>query len=292
MHINWFPGHMAKARRMITEHIKKVDVVIELLDARIPRSSANPMIRELVGQKPHIIVLNKIDLADSAKTKEWISFFKEMGSEVITIDSKTGKGTKSLIKAVEEKSRPVIDKWIKKGINKRSVRTIILGIPNVGKSTLINILAGSSATQTADKPGKTRGQQWVRIGKQMELLDTPGVLWPKLEDQRAAARLAITGAISDDVYDLDTVTNRLLDELIAKNKAAFLERYKLNESDLEDRGTLFENIGRKRGCLISGGSVDIEKARRILLMDYRNMKLGYITFDDPLEEKYYGEARV
>lgn len=290
MHINWYPGHMAKARRMIEEHIKKVDVVIELLDARIPRSSANPIIPELIGHKPHIIVLNKVDLASPEGTKAWMEFFKELDIPVLTIDSKNGKGIKQLVKAVEAMSKPILDKWVKKGIKARSIRTIILGIPNVGKSTLINILAGTAATRTADKPGATRGQQWVRIGKNMELLDTPGVLWPKLEDQRAAARLAATGAISDDVFDLETVVNRLVTEILAFDKTIFLERYKLQEEDLGDIEALITTIGKKRGCLVSGGHVDLEKARRLILNDYRSTKLGHVTLDGVDEEEYYGES--
>lgn len=284
--VHWFPGHMAKATRMITEYIKKVDVVIELLDARIPRSSANPVISELVGQKPHVVVLNKVDLADREMTKEWVAYFKEQNIPAIAIDSKSGRGNKELVKVVERLAQPIIDKWVKKGIRSRSVRTIILGIPNVGKSTLINKLAGSAATRTANKPGHTRGQQWVKIGKNLELLDTPGVLWPKLEDQRAAARLAFTGAISDDVYDLDSVIKQLLGYLAEKNPALLTERYKLTAEDFGDTSRMLEQIGRRRGCLVSGGVVDFDKARRVVLTDYRNTKLGNITFDGVHEAPY------
>lgn len=282
--VHWFPGHMAKATKMIREYIKKVDVVIELLDARIPRSSANPVISELVGQKPHVIVLNKADLADKKVTKEWIEYFTAQGVKVLAIDSKTGKGNKQLVKVVEELARPIIDKWLKKGIRSRSVRTIILGIPNVGKSTLINKLAGAAATRTADKPGHTRGQQWVKIGKNLELLDTPGVLWPKLEDQRAAARLAMTGAISDDVYDLESVMKQLLRQIKEADPQILQTRYKLTDEELADTESLLETIGRRRGCLVSGGIVDLEKARRIILTDYRSSKLGFLTLDSVQEE--------
>lgn len=282
--VHWFPGHMAKATRMIKEYVKKVDVVIELLDARIPRSSANPVISEVVGQKPHIVVLNKADLANSQATKEWVAYFEKQGLTVLAIDSKTGKGNKQLVKAVERLAQPIIDKWKNKGIRSRSVRTIILGIPNVGKSTLINKLAGAAATRTADKPGHTRGQQWVKIGKDLELLDTPGVLWPKLEDQRAAARLAMTGAISDDVYDLESVMKQLLNQVNEANPDLLAERYKLKPEELGDANQLLESIGRRRGCLVSGGIVDLEKARRIVLADYRNQKLGNLTLDGVNEE--------
>ena len=282
--VHWFPGHMAKDTRMIKEYVKKVDVVIELLDARIPRSSANPVISEVVGQKPHIVVLNKADLANPQATKEWVAYFEKQGLTVLAIDSKTGKGNKQLVKAVERLAQPIIDKWKNKGIRSRSVRTIILGIPNVGKSTLINKLAGAAATRTADKPGHTRGQQWVKIGKDLELLDTPGVLWPKLEDQRAAARLAMTGAISDDVYDLESVMKQLLNQVNEANPDLLAERYKLKPEELGDANQLLESIGRRRGCLVSGGIVDLEKARRIVLADYRNQKLGNLTLDGVNEE--------
>ena len=288
--VHWFPGHMAKATRMIKDYVKKVDVVIELLDARIPRSSANPVITEVVGQKPHIIVLNKVDLADAKATKAWTEFFTAQGITVLAIDSKTGKGKKQLVKAVERLSKPIIDKWTAKGIRSRSVRTIILGIPNVGKSTLINSLAGAAATRTADKPGHTRGQQWVKIGKNLELLDTPGVLWPKLEDQRAAARLAMTGAISDDVYDLEAVMKQLLTQLTEQARDVLMARYKLKEEHLVSTDTLLDAIGRKRGCLVSGGVVDLDKARRIILNDYRSAKLGLITLDAVDEEPYYTDG--
>lgn len=288
--VHWFPGHMAKATRMIKDYVKKVDVVIELLDARIPRSSANPVITEVVGQKPHIIVLNKVDLADAKATKAWTEFFTAQGITVLAIDSKTGKGKKQLVNAVERLSKPIIDKWTAKGIRSRSVRTIILGIPNVGKSTLINSLAGAAATRTADKPGHTRGQQWVKIGKNLELLDTPGVLWPKLEDQRAAARLAMTGAISDDVYDLEAVMKQLLTQLTEQARDVLMARYKLKEEHLVSTDTLLDAIGRKRGCLVSGGVVDLDKARRIILNDYRSAKLGLLTLDAVDEEPYYTDG--
>ncbi len=287
--VHWFPGHMAKATRMIQEYIKKVDVVIELLDARIPRSSANPVIIELINQKPHIILLNKVDLADPAATKEWTEFLARKGITVLAIDSKSGKGNKALIRAVEQLSKPIIERWLNKGIRSRSIRTIILGIPNVGKSTLINSLAGSAATRTANKAGHTRGQQWVKIGKNMELLDTPGVLWPKLEDQRAASRLAMTGAISDDVYDLENVMKQLLGHLKDNTPEILVERYKLKPEEMENLDDILENIGRRRGCLVSGGIVDLDKARRIVLADYRNAKLGNITLDTVDEEPYYVE---
>lgn len=287
--VHWFPGHMAKATRMIQEHIKKVDVVIELLDARIPNSSSNPVISELAGNKPHVVILNKTDLADPKKTKEWVNHFREQGKTVVMMDSISGRGQKQLITAVQNLAKPIIDKWVAKGIRTRSVRIIILGIPNVGKSTLINKLAGTAATRTADKAGHTRGQQWVRIGKSLELLDTPGILWPKLEDQRAAMRLAITGSISDDVYDSETVMGHLLSYMLEKHPDILVDRFKLQAEEMTDPMVALEAIGRRRGCLVKGGHVDLDKARRIVLADYRNGKWGLLSFDKVDEEPYLVE---
>jgi len=280
---------MAKATRMIQEHIKKVDVVIELLDARIPNSSSNPVISELAGNKPHVVILNKTDLADPKETKEWVNQFREQGKTVVMMDSISGRGQKQLITAVQNLAKPIIDKWVAKGIRTRSVRTIILGIPNVGKSTLINKLAGTAATRTADKAGHTRGQQWVRIGKSLELLDTPGILWPKLEDQRAAMRLAITGSISDDVYDAETVMGHLLSYMLEKHPDILVDRFKLQAEEMTDPMVALEAIGRRRGCLVKGGHVDLDKARRIVLADYRNGKWGLLSFDKVDEEPYLVE---
>ena len=287
--VHWFPGHMAKATRMIQEYIKKVDVVIELLDARIPNSSSNPVISELAGDKPHVVILNKTDLADPKTTKAWAEHFKAQGKTVVMMDSISGRGQKQLVAAVQNLAKPIIDRWTAKGIRSRSVRTIILGIPNVGKSTLINKLAGTAATRTADKAGHTRGQQWVRIGKSLELLDTPGILWPKLEDQRAATRLAITGSISDDVYDSETVMGHLLSYMIENHPDVLQERFKLKEEEMTDAMVALESIGRRRGCLVKGGLVDLDKARRIVLADYRNGKWGLISFDKVDEEPYVVE---
>lgn len=287
--VHWFPGHMAKATRMIQEQIKKVDVVCELLDARIPNSSSNPVISELTGNKPHVVILNKTDLADPKTTKEWAEKFKSEGKTVIMMDSISGRGQKQLIGAVQNLAKPILERWQAKGIRTRSVRMIILGIPNVGKSTLINKLAGTAATRTADKAGHTRGQQWVRIGKSLELLDTPGILWPKLEDQRAATRLAITGSISDDVYDSETVMAHLLTYMLDNHPQVLVERFKLKEEEMADASLALEAIGRRRGCLVKGGLVDLDKARRIVLADFRNGKWGLISFDKVDEEPYLVE---
>lgn len=276
--INWYPGHMKKAREMIEKNVKLIDVVIELLDARIPFSSANPIITELAGEKPRVVVLNKADLADSETVKEWVQFYHHQGIQVVSLDSKSGRGIKQLIKIIEELAKPSVQKWRNKGLLSHSIRTIILGIPNVGKSTLINLLAGSAAAKTADRPGETKGKQWVKIGRNLELLDTPGVLWPKLSNQTAAYRLAATGAIADDVFDMEYVVGRLVEELSVSHPQALMTRYKLMELPTSPEAAV-EAIGRKRGCLLSGSTIDLEKARKIILNEFRDGKLGKISLD-------------
>lgn len=282
MHIHWFPGHMAKAQRMISKQLSLIDVVIELLDARIPISSANPMIAEIVGDKPRIVALNKADLAETAQTTVWINHFCSQGLTTVSIDAASGKGMKELVNKVEQAASEKIAKLTAKGIKGRPVRAMILGIPNVGKSSLINRLLGTATTKTGDRPGVTRGQQWLKVGKNLELLDTPGVLWPKMDDQEVAFKLAATGAIKDDIYDMEKVILRLLEILRDNYSSRLCERYKLAQELLpEDANELLSLIGAKRGCLRSGGVVDDEKARRIILTDFRSGKLGQFTLDSP-----------
>lgn len=282
MHIHWFPGHMTKAQRMIREQMKLIDVVIELLDARIPLSSANPIIAELVESKPKVVALNKADLAEPARTAEWVSHFRNMGFTTVILDAASGKGTKELVNKVEQEANEKIAKLMAKGIKGRAVRAMILGIPNVGKSSLINRLLGTATAKTGDKPGVTRGQQWLKVGKNLELLDTPGVLWPKMDDQEVAFKLAVTGAIKDDIYDMEKVILNLLEILKSHYNDRLCERYKLTQEQLpEDTSELLALIGAKRGCLRGGGSVDCEKARRIILTDFRSGKLGQFTLDIP-----------
>lgn len=280
ININWFPGHMAKAQRMIREHLKLVDVVIELLDARIPASSANPVINNIIENKPRVIALNKADLAEPEWTERWINEFRQQGLQVVAIDSMTGKGTKTLVSRVEQLASAKIAHLAAKGINPRAVRAMILGIPNVGKSSLINRLLGTATVRTADKPGVTRGKQWIKIGKNLELLDTPGVLWPKFEDPEVGFKLAVTGAINDEVYDMEKLIDKFLKLLRENYSDRLLERYKLNSPLPEDSLALLELIAKKRGCLRSGGIVDEEKARRIILNEFRAGKLGAFTLDD------------
>ena len=284
MIINWYPGHMAKAKRLIQANLKIIDVVIELVDARIPWSSTNPMISQLIGQKPSVVVLNKADLADAAVLDDWIRYYKTQGRIVMALNSKDGKGVKSLMALVRRLAAPKLEHWRARGLKNRSVRTMILGIPNVGKSTLINKLARRSAAKTADKPGETKGKQWVHIGDQLDLLDTPGVLWPKLENQVSAYRLAATGAISDTVFDMETVITQLITELGTWYPEEVKARFKL-DSLCEAPLDTIEAIGRKRGCIVAGGVVDLEKTYKLILKEYREGKIGRISLDRVEEAK-------
>lgn len=278
MLIHWYPGHMAKAKRLIEENLKVVDVVIELVDARIPASSTNPMINELIGQKPSLLVLNKADLADPPEIERWTAYYKEQGRMVMALNSKDGKGIKSFIAIVRQLAEPKLARWRSRGLKNRSVRTMILGIPNVGKSTLINKLARRNAAKTADKPGETKGKQWVHLGGQLDLLDTPGVLWPKLENQVSAYRLAATGAISDPVFDMETVATQLIEEVSRRYADKLTSRFKL-ERIHEDPLKTIEDIGRSRGCISAGNIVDMEKTYKLILKEYREGKIGRISLD-------------
>ena len=283
MLIQWFPGHMTKTKRMIEGHLKAVDVVAELLDARIPASSANPMIDELVKGKPRIVILNKADLADPKATDRWISYFQKRNIPVVPMSVGNGKNKKRLLSLIRETAEPMLSKWRKRGIKSRSVRLMILGIPNVGKSTLINFLAGTAATRTANTPGHTRGKQWVRLSDGLDLLDTPGVLWPKFDDQTAALRLAATGAIAGDVFNSSEVVSALLSSLSETSPWVLKEKYDIQDTD-QDPQLLLEAAGRRRGCLLPGGAIDYDRAEMVVLHDFRNGKLGKITLD-PLPEK-------
>lgn len=277
--INWFPGHMAKARRLIQDHLKLVDVVIELLDARIPYSSSNPLIGEITAGKPRLIALNKADLADDAATKEWVRYFEQKDIPVVAIDSMNGKGLKALLRKVEVLAHDKVNRLVSKGVNARAARVMILGIPNVGKSSLINRLAGAAIAKTADRPGVTRAKQWIKIGKNLDLLDTPGVLWPKFEDMEVGLKLAFTGAINDEVYDMEKVMQEFMRTMRAQYPERLAERYKLTEELPQEPAELLEMIGKKRGFLLKGGVIDHEKARRIILNEFRAGKLGLVSLD-------------
>ena len=279
--IQWFPGHMTKAKRMMEAQIKLVDVVVEMLDARIPRSSTNPMLQNVLGAKPKVIALNKIDMADTAKTELWLEKLKHSGLPVCKIDCATGKGVKQLISAIQLAAKPVIDKWLKKGVRNRPVRVMIVGIPNVGKSTLINRLVGKNKVMAADKPGVTRGQQWVTIAKGLELLDTPGVLWPKFEDPSVGFALAATGAIKEDVFDRQDAVQLLLDFLLQKYPEELASKYAVTMEEGETAQSVMAKIATTRGCLKAGGMLDLDKVDQLVLRDFRSGRLGRFTVDEP-----------
>lgn len=279
MTIQWFPGHMAKAKREVTEKLKLIDIVFELVDARIPISSRNPLIDEIVANKPRIILLNKADMADPDVTKQWIDFFAAQQIDAIAIDSQSGTGVKQMVAVAKEKLRPKFEKMIAKGIKRpRAMRALIVGIPNVGKSTLINRLAGKHIAKTGDTPGVTKAQQWIKVGKELELLDTPGILWSKFEDEEVGYKLATTGAIKDTILNLQDVAVYALRFLSTHYPDRLKERYALADIP-EDIVQLFDDIGKKRGCLAAGGVVDYDKVAELVLRDIRTEKLGRLSFD-------------
>lgn len=287
MTIQWFPGHMTKARRQIQEKLKLIDAVIELTDARLPLSSRNPMIDEILQGKPRLIILNKADLADPEVTRQWLSYFKEEGHTAFPVDASTGTGLKEIPNQVRLLLKDKIDKQIAKGMKPRPVRVLIVGIPNVGKSTLINRLAGRSIAATGDRPGVTKGQQWIKVsGGDMELLDTPGILWPKFEDQNVGYRLAVTGAIREEILNVEDIAFFAIKYFSRYYWKDMSERFELKEqpTDFENPDeivALMEAIGRKRGCMMSGGRVDLEKASSIFLRELRAGKMGRFSLEAP-----------
>ena len=279
--IQWFPGHMTKAKRMMESQIKLVDVVVEMLDARIPRSSTNPMLQDILGSKPKVIALNKLDMADKAQTDLWVEKIKNSGLPVCKLDCATGKGVKQLISAIQLAAKPVIDKWLKKGVRNRPVRVMIVGIPNVGKSTLINRLVGKNKVMAADRPGVTRGQQWVTIAKGLELLDTPGVLWPKFEDPSVGFALAATGAIKEDVFDRESAVELLIDFLLKNYPQELATKYAVSLEEGDDVNAVMAKIATSRGCLKAGCLLDIDKVVQLVLRDFRAGRIGRFTIDKP-----------
>ncbi|RAV20005.1 ribosome biogenesis GTPase YlqF [Paenibacillus contaminans] len=286
MTIQWFPGHMTKARRQIEEKLKLIDVVIELLDARVPLSSRNPMIDEILRNKPRLVVLNKSDMADPQTTAEWVAYFAEQGLDALPIDSSSGYQVKEIIPRCKKLMAAKIESQIRKGINPRAIRALIVGIPNVGKSTLINRLAGKKIAATGDKPGVTKAQQWVKVGTEMELLDTPGILWPKFEDQTVGLRLAATGAIKDEILHIDEVAFHVVRYLVEHYGDALRERYSLEAlpddvSEPDEVVKVMEAIGRRRGCVVSGGRIDLDKTSTLILRELRTNMLGRISMERP-----------
>ncbi len=284
--IQWFPGHMTRTKRQIEKSLKMVDIVAEILDARIPVSSRNPILGKLIGNKPRLILMNKSDMADSAATARWIAYYKEKGIKAIALDCKTGKGVNAFMPAIREVLQEQIAHWEAKGMTGRPIRVMVVGIPNVGKSSLINKMcrggnAGKADVQ--DRPGVTRQNRWFTIGKGFELLDTPGVLWPKFDDPIVGERLAFTGAVKDDVVDVEGLASRLLEVLRDTYPQAMAARYKLEGTDLSRMQgyELLELVGRKRGFLVSGGEINTERAAITILDEFRSGKLGKITLELP-----------
>jgi ribosome biogenesis GTPase A len=282
MTIQWFPGHMAKAKREVSEKLKLIDIVYELVDARIPSSSRNPMIDEIIKNKPRIVLLNKADMADPEATKQWITYFQEQKIHALAIDSQTGTGIKKIVDLSKDILREKFDKMRAKGIKPRAIRALIVGIPNVGKSTLINRLAHRHIAKTGDRPGITKAQQWIKVGKELELLDTPGILWPKFEDENVGLKLATTGAIKDEILNLQDVAVFALNFLKEQYPQRLMERYSLTAIP-ENIVELFDEIGKRRGCLMSGGLIDYDKTSEIVLRDIRTEKLGPLTFETPYD---------
>lgn len=281
MTIQWFPGHMAKARREVTEKLKLVDIVFELIDARLPLSSRNPMIDEVIHQKPRLLILNKADLADATETKKWVQYFKDEEIQAIAIDSFKGQGLQVVTKAAKEILQPKIDRMISRGIRPGAIRAMIVGIPNVGKSTLINRLAKKNIANTGNMPGVTRAQQWIKYGKELELLDTPGILWPKFEDKEAGFKLALTGAIKDTLLNMEDLAVYALRFLEKNYPNRLEERYGLTTigETSDEIVAIFEHVGDLRKVYTTGGEVDYDKVAELIVRDIRNEYLGKLTFD-------------
>lgn len=279
MNIQWYPGHMTKAKRMMQENIKLVDLVMELVDARIPQSSRNPDIDELGKNKARILLLNKWDLADDTKTDAWSRYFQKQGLHVVKLNSRSGTGVKSINGVVQEACREKMERDRRRGILNRPVRAMVVGIPNVGKSTFINSFAGRACAKTGNKPGVTKGAQWVRLNKQVELLDTPGILWPKFEDPKVGLRLALIGSVKDEILNIEDLALELLRFLKKEYPGVLAERYGVEE-DREEAELLY-GIAGNRGCLLKGNQPDPGKAAAILLEEFRSGKLGRMTLEIP-----------
>ena len=285
MNIQWYPGHMTKTRRMMEESLKLVDGVCEILDARIPASSRNPDLDEIVGGKPRLVVLNRIDQADPAMVRRWAAWFKSQGMAVLETDCKSRKGVGGFVPAIRAMLSEKLQRYQEKGQVGRPLKIMVAGITNVGKSTFINQIAGRKSAKAENRPGVTRGKQWITVDQGLLLLDTPGILWPKFEDREVGMRLAYTGAVKDDIMDLETLSSGLLALLWRQYPEAVASRYKI-EAEPDAQGyALLEAVGRKRGFLISGGEVDTERAARMVLEEYRSGKLGRFTLDLPPQEE-------
>lgn len=280
LNIQWYPGHMTKAKRMMLENLKLVDIIVELLDARIPISSRNPDIDKLVGNKPRIIILNKTDMSDANKNNQWKNYFNKQGHAVVFVNSINGKGIKDVVLKAKELMQEKVQRDLERGRVNRPIRAMVVGIPNVGKSTFINKLVGKSSAKTGDKPGVTKGKQWIKMKDGLELLDTPGILWPKFEDPNVGLKLAFTGAIKDQILDVETLALKLIEILKDITPESLKERYKI--ADLpEEALDIYKLIGKNRGFLIAGGEIDYSRTANILLDEFRSCKIGHITLEIP-----------
>lgn len=277
ININWYPGHMTKAKRMMEENIKLIDLIIEIVDARIPLSSRNPDIDKLANNKYRLICLNKSDLSDKSHNEKWMEYFKSKGFFVTMINSKSGAGVKNINNIILDVCKEKIERDRKRGIKNRPIRAMVCGIPNVGKSTFINSLVGKAATKTGNKPGVTKGKQWIRLNKNIELLDTPGILWPKFESNEVGLNLALIGSINDEILNLDDLSYELIERLKNNYSGLLAEKYSINEEDNEIK--ILSDIAVNRGCIAKGGEPDIEKAAKLLFDDYRNGRIGKITLE-------------
>lgn len=282
MHFQWYPGHMTKAKRQMQEDMKLIDLVIELVDARLPVSSRNPDIDELGKQKSRMILLNKFDLADDKITEQWMHYFKEKGYFVVKLNARTKEGLKSINGMVGEACKEKIERDRKRGILNRPVRAMVVGIPNVGKSTFINAYAGKACTKTGNKPGVTKGKQWIKLGKTLELLDTPGILWPKFEDQSVGLRLAFVGSIKDEILNISELSIELLRYLRQEYPGILETRYGIPES--EDAIENLQEIAKARHCIQKGNELDLDKAAALIMEEFRNGKIGRITLEKPVME--------
>ena len=277
MHFQWYPGHMTKAKRMMQENIKLIDLVIELVDARVPISSRNPDIDELGKNKARLILLNKSDLAEDTQNDAWVEYFKNKGFSVVKVNSKKGGGIKSIHGVIQEACKEKIERDRKRGILNRPVRAMVVGIPNVGKSTFINALAGKACAKTGNKPGVTKGKQWIRLNKNVELLDTPGILWPKFEDQTVGLHLAFIGSIKDEILNIEELAAELIQFLKKYYVGVLTEKYAIIEVD--DPYQCLAEIAKSRHCLLKGNELDTEKAALLLIDDFRSGRLGRITLE-------------
>lgn len=282
LHINWYPGHMKKTKELVQNNLKMVDVVIELLDARIPYSSKNPQIDEIVGNKPRVVVLNKSDLANPANLSKWVNYYAKRGIKAIPVATIKGNGVNKIVEECKNVTKEMMDNLKAKGRQERAIRLMIVGIPNVGKSTLINKLTGRKSTVTGDKPGVTKCKQWVRLKGNLELLDTPGILWPKFEDQEVALNLVFSRAIKDEILDIDTLGLKFIEKLMEIEPEKLKARYKLEELGETPLETM-EMIGRKRGFILGRQELDYTRIAQTVLNEYREGKIGQISLEEPMD---------